>query len=380
MTKLEMIDAIIAYMKADDGYLEKATANSKYLYTKLQNAGYNNYTKYWDIIYKATGLNYQGGAWCMGSIMAIMIETLGVHNAQTLMYQKAAINCQLTYDIFREHGQVYSTPEVGDLIVFWNGKRFHHVEYVIRISGDTFWTWGGNTSSDTSIVVDNGGAARYGKQYSIKACKANKHKFLRPDYDAIATESSNTKLCSGTLEVVAALNCRASAVTGAVKTTYSAGTKVEVSRYTFQGNAYWFKTQDGWVSGNYLKGWVKVDTTDPHNQWWYMTGSKKSETAYGINQILEINGATYLFKPNGYALQDDWYKENDTWYYAYDNCQIIRSNWLEYKDHSYYFDSTGKMVTDAFVKAKNAETYYYLDKDGVWDGKAYPEPEGRIVK
>ena len=57
----------------------------------------------------------------MGSIMAIMIETLGVSNAQTLMYQKAAINCQTTYEIFREHSQVYSTPEVGDLIVFWNG-------------------------------------------------------------------------------------------------------------------------------------------------------------------------------------------------------------------------------------------------------------------
>jgi len=27
MTKLEMIDAIISYMKSDDGYLEKATAN-----------------------------------------------------------------------------------------------------------------------------------------------------------------------------------------------------------------------------------------------------------------------------------------------------------------------------------------------------------------
>ena len=378
MTKLEMIDAIISYMKSDDGYLEKATANQKYLYTKLQNAGYNNYTKYWDIIYKATGLNYQGGAWCMGSIFAIHIETLGVEAAQKLFYQKAAINCQATYEIFREHGQVYNTPEVGDLIVFWNGKRFHHVEYVIRISGDTFWTWGGNTSSDTSIVVDNGGAARYGKKYSIKACKANKHKFLRLNYDSVATANGGT-LCSGKVKVISYLNCRSNPSTGNVVKVYNANTEVDVSRYIFDNGSYWFKTKDGWISANYVKGWVKVDSGDIHNEWWYLTGSKDSKTAYGINQILNINGVNYLFKPNGYALQDDWYKFNDKWYYAYDNCQLIKSNWLEKEDASYYFDKECVMVTNAFVKSKTKDVYYYLGDDGKWDNQTYQTAEGRIV-
>lgn len=380
MTKLEMIDQVVAYMKLDDGYLEKATPNLKYLYTKSQNAGYKNYTKYWDIIYKATGLNYQGGAWCMGSIFAIHIETLGLHTAQQLFYQKAAINCQLTYEIFREHDRVYNTPEVGDMIVFWNGKKMHHVEYVFRISGDKFWTWGGNTTSDSSIVVDNGGAARYGKEYSIKACKKAGHKFLRIDYESVATESYKTKLCSGTLTIISELNCRASAPNGNIKKRYHVGDMVDVNRYTFCGGAYWFKTNSGWISGNYITGWVKDESTDIHNQWWYLTGSKKSESAYGINQILDIDGVPYIFKQNGYALQDEWYEYNHSWYYADENCKLIKSDWLKYNNHSYYFDSNGKMVTDAFVKAKNADTYYYVKDDGVWDGNIYQEPNGRIIQ
>ena len=242
---------------------------------------------------------------------------------------------------------------------------------MLRISGDTFWAWGGNTSSDTSIVVDNGGAARYGKQYSIKACKANKHKFLRPDYESIATDT-NARLCDGKVKVIAALNCRSVAATGSIVKTYAANTQVEVSRYVFKNGAYWFKTVDGWISGNYVCGWVKVTSTDVHNQWWYLTGSKESKTAYYYDTIAVIDNCRYLFKPNGYALQDDWYKFGDDWYYAHDNCRLIISNWLEYNDASYYFDLNGKMATDAFIKAKNADTYYYIDKDGKWDGKSYP--------
>lgn len=150
MNRFELLNALDKWFQEQDGYLEKASANSKYLYTKLQNAGRNNYTKYWDIIYKATGKNYQGGAWCMGSLTAAFIEVLGVEAAKTLQGKIfPMINCQVAYDYFKPLKQVFSTPEIGDFIIFWNGKRFHHVEYVLKISGDDFWTFGGNTSSDS---------------------------------------------------------------------------------------------------------------------------------------------------------------------------------------------------------------------------------------
>lgn len=389
MNKLEILVALDNWFRAEDGYLEKGSTNSKYLYTKTQNAGKGNFTKYWDIIYKATGKNYQGGAWCMGSLTAALIEVLGVDAAKTLQGKVfPAINCQATYDYFKPLGRTYSTPEEGDYVVFWNGSRFHHVEYVLRVSGDTFYTFGGNTSSDSQVVIDNGGAARYGKVYSVKACKRAGHKFIRLDYDSVATTPTNTKVCSGTLRTTAALNCRAQAPNGTVLSTYQDGAEVKVTHYVYVGSgnagAYWFKTDRGWISGNYLRGWVRNETTDPHNMWWYMTGSG----GYYRDGIKTIDGHEYLFKPDGYALQDDWYALYhggiEEWFFAYDNCQLARGNWATIGGSDYYFKDDCVMAADAYIKSKSKpNVWYYVGIDGKWDNREYTENQidkGKVIK
>ena len=321
----------------------------------------------------------------MGSLTAAFIEVLGVEAAKTLQGKIfPMINCQVAYDYFKPLKQVFSTPEIGDFIIFWNGKRFHHVEYVLKISGDDFWTFGGNTSSDSQVVVDNGGAARYGKHYSIRKCKLAGHKFIRLNYDAVATQPDNKKVCSGMLQTTVTLNCRSSAPNGAVVLTYPSGEKVKVTHYAYIDGTYWFKTEAGWCSGKYLKGWVKTDTTDKHNEWWYMAGNG----SYYRDCIKTIDGAQYLFKPDGYALQDDWYaitiNREDNWYYAHANCQLARNNWATINGADYYFGNDCSMVADAYIKSKSKQgIWYYVGEDGKWDQKEYTANQidkGKVVK
>ena len=58
----------------------------------------------------------------------------------------------------------------------------------------------------------------------------------------------------------------------------------------------WFKTVAGWVSGKYVKGWIKE-----HGRWWYTDGGK-----YPAHCAKDIDGKEYHFDKDGWLITADW--------------------------------------------------------------------------
>ena len=185
MTVNDLINKLIAIFKGEDGYLEKASNSN--LDSKKANAGSRNYTKYWrDLANWGLG-NYQAQYWCAAFIHWCFVKAFGLANAKKLLLHAPYISCQTGYEKFKAKGRVYSSPKVGDIVVFWNGSRYSHTEFVIGVNGKTFSTCGGNTA--VSGAVANGGGVFYGKTYTLNT---SKHKFLRPDYASILGSVSTT--------------------------------------------------------------------------------------------------------------------------------------------------------------------------------------------
>lgn len=120
------------------------------------------------------------------------------------------------------------------------------------------------------------------------------------------------------MKVLATLNIRKEPVSGDRVSTYASGTIVKpTERTSLIDGTYWFKTNQGWISGKYLTGWVKDNTT---NQWWY-----NEHGIYPTNQWKDIDGQYYYFGHDGY------------------------------------------MVSEKYVKSSSKNVWYWLSKTGSWD-------------
>lgn len=137
------------------GYLEKKSA--KDLDSKTKNAGRGNYTKYWRDLKPA----YQGQPWCQAFVNWCFYRAYGLSTARKLLcvssFDYYTPTCA---DAFKEAGQWYSAPKVGDVVYFKNSTRIHHVGLVVAVTTDAITTIEGNTSpqaSDESVVANGGG-------------------------------------------------------------------------------------------------------------------------------------------------------------------------------------------------------------------------------
>lgn len=117
------------------------------------------------------------------------------------------------------------------------------------------------------------------------------------------------------------LRYRTSPENGDIKGTYSRGTKLFPTGRTVGGHfsEYWFKTEDGWTSGEFLRGWVYDKSA---KKWWY--------------------------NDNGSYPKSKWVKIGGVWY---------------------YFKKDGYMAADCYVKASGKDLWYYVDKSGAWQTK-----------
>lgn len=80
----------------------------------------------------------------------------------------------------RSRGRFYSSPRVGDLAMIGPGGGTH-VEVVVRVSGSTFWSIGGNTSGSWGGNYANGDGV-YEKSRSVSSA----YGFVRPVYGSSA--------------------------------------------------------------------------------------------------------------------------------------------------------------------------------------------------
>lgn len=186
MTKVEMINKIIATAKAEVGYLEKKSNSN--LYDKTANAGSNNYTKYWAEIQPG----YQTQPWCACFVTWVFTQVFGKDTATKLLKHYPYVYCPTMASLFK----LYADPQVGDIVIFYRGGTFAHTGIVTYVKGDYFETVEGNTSGGSTIVANGGGVCA--KAYYNSNLPGTK--FCRPDYEAYATSEQPVHYAQGYLD------------------------------------------------------------------------------------------------------------------------------------------------------------------------------------
>lgn len=173
------LEKVIEVAKAEIDYLEKKS-NSQ-LDSKTGNAGYNNYTKYW----RDVKPEWNGSYWCACFITWVFQTALGKQRAKELLKHYPYVYCPTLAGLFTK----YSTPQVGDIVIFWKNGEYAHTGLVIAVSGNTFTTIEGNTSGASSVVPNGGGVCQ--KTYNLKDVNA---KFCRPAYSSTTITSNANKV------------------------------------------------------------------------------------------------------------------------------------------------------------------------------------------
>ena len=178
ITKSEL-EKVIEVAKAEIGYLEKKS-NSQ-LDDKTANAGSNNYTKYW----RDVKPEWNGAYWCAVWVTWVFQTALGKQRAKELLKHYPYVYCPTLAGLFTK----YSTPQVGDIVIFWKNGEYAHTGLVIAVNGNRFTTIEGNTSGASSVVPNGGGVCQ--KTYNLSDVNA---KFCRPDYSSTAITSDANKV------------------------------------------------------------------------------------------------------------------------------------------------------------------------------------------
>lgn len=173
------IEKVISIAKAEVGYLEKATNSNLDSFT--ENAGYNNYTKYWRDIYP----EYQGQPWCACFVTWVFVQAFGKDNAKKLLKHYPYVYCPTMQGLFTLNAK----PKVGDIVIFKYGSEFTHTGIVINVNGDYFETVEGNTSSGNKIIANGGGVCKKGYYNS----NLPGTKFCTPNYSIVEENTTETK-------------------------------------------------------------------------------------------------------------------------------------------------------------------------------------------
>lgn len=168
---MDMIEKLIQVATKEIGYMEK-NSNSN-LYNKTANAGYNNFTKYWQDIFPS----WQGQPWCAVFVTWCFEKAFGKDIAKRLLRHYPYTYCPTMANLFT----LNSNPKVGDIVIFYYGGQFAHTGIVIKVNGDYFETIEGNTNNG-STIVPNGGSVCKKSYYNSKLPGT---KFCTPNYTNI---------------------------------------------------------------------------------------------------------------------------------------------------------------------------------------------------
>ena len=301
------------------GYLEKANMSNLGDFSsqgKIVNAGYGNYTIYWDWFRQLGYGNLQGQPYCACYVSTMLTAAFGIDKAKSLLCGNLYTYCPTGYDQFKSKGRIYNTPKPFDIVFFWHNSvgRWGHTGIVVGVdsNGKGYTTIEANTSSGNNNVVRNGGATCR-KHYNIGAARVA---FGRPDYsgNGISTTKNNSVPSTpehkegdysmnqvfdvgtgvGGLRVTAPnVNVRTLPGNGKVVCQVNSGEVVIPTKKTFVNGAPWFYLQNkgGWISAVYLTGWVLEST----GKWWYMLPGY----SWYSNKLATIDGNTYFFDADG---------------------------------------------------------------------------------
>ena len=291
----EVINAIIEIEKAEDGYLEKASNSN--LDSKTANAGYNNYTKYWRDL-NQLGLmgqseNFSGGpawAWCAGFQTWSFIRAVGVELAKKLLLHLPFITCAVMGEKSENVGQLFSDPEVGDVVLFHNGSRFSHTGYVYAVDSSRFYTIEGNTNASAGVVPNGGGV--HMKSYVRSTMKNKGTKFHRPDYSLAVNTNKPSNNTSATKPKPSAPATKPN-----IPSTNTNGVKAIITTQTDPLRCRKTPNSKSTILGKFAKGTVVTVLKKTSSSWWKVKGvdiTGKTITGYCSTTYLseKTSGAT----------------------------------------------------------------------------------------
>jgi hypothetical protein len=176
-------DEVITIADAEVGYLEKKTNSN--LDSKTENAGSNNYTKYWRDLAPSSN----GSAWCNCFVNWCFTKAFGATKAKEMLYSTGGWSyyTPTSASYFKNNKAWYSTPVKGDIIYYKNSTRICHVGIVYKVDSNYVYTIEGNTSGGNTLVANGGGVAKkkYALTYSAIAG------YGRPKYSSTATSSTS---------------------------------------------------------------------------------------------------------------------------------------------------------------------------------------------
>lgn len=307
-----IFDAISLWETAIN-YLEKATRGDLGDFTdagKLRNAGDKNYTLYWKWFQELTGSDWQGQPYCAGAGSTMFASAFGLAKAKQLLCGKLHIYCPDVYNAFKKVGRVFSTPQIGDIVLFWSDSlgRWSHFGIVTGMPSGQYVTWEANTSSGNDVVIRNGGATCR-KSYTLGARKVC---FCRPDYAScgISTEKKDDTVktygvktgASGVLVLQDMTVRKSPSLSGQKCGCIRQGTRVFPTKKAFDDTGRrWFYLPDleGWCSTLNMMGWIAEE--EAGGRWWYLLDNN----AWYSGEIAVIDGAPYAFGDDGYMSTDE---------------------------------------------------------------------------
>ena len=237
------VEELIAIAEAEVGYLEKAS-NSQ-LDDKTANAGSNNYTKYARDLYPSL----QGQAWCDMFVDWCFVQAFDNSPAKQLLCGGFSAYTPTSAQYYKNKGQYYTSPQVGDQIFFKNTTRICHTGIVYKVTSSLVYTIEGNTS-DGSAVIANGGAVCK-KSYALSNSAIDG--YGRPDWSLVEQPD------------------------------YTVG-------WNRDNNGWWYAD----TASTYYTGWQHI------NHHWYYFNSD----GYAVTGWQEIDGEWFYFEPRvGHAYE-----------------------------------------------------------------------------
>ena len=103
---------------------------------------------------------------------------------------------------------------------------------------------------------------------------------------------------------------------------------------------------------NREEGWKKND-----KGWWY----EYKDGSYPKSKFAKVKDVWYYFDGSGYMYADKWVKHTDgAWYYLDKSGAMVKDGWKDINSKRYYFLNNGAMKTGWF---KDNDKWYYLDAE-----------------
>lgn len=248
---MNAIERLLTIAKNEVGYLEKKSNSN--LDSKTENAGNNNYTKYARDIYPAL----QAQPWCDMFVDWCFVQAFGQILAKKLIGGGFSAYTPTSAGYYKNQGQYYKKPKVGDQVFFKNSARIYHTGIVTKVTSTRVYTIEGNTSSGTAVVANGGAVCE--KYYLLSHTGIDG--YGRPDWSLVE------------------------------QPTYTVG---------------WNKDDNGW--------WYADSSNTYYKSCWQIINSHKyyfNPDGYALTNWHEIDGKWYYFEPRaGHAQECALYVSN----------------------------------------------------------------------